>query len=255
MSRLLTVLRRRRRVAAAAAPFVPTDLGAVLLEWEKADGTIWQDSGRTTPASADLDPVGSADDMAGGGRHLLQGTSGARPTLRTNQINGLPAFLFDGGDYVKQAAALGSPVAQPFTRWLVMKLTGTPPAATEVIVNGVTAPNTAYLARLVTTGLFQLRNTTGLTTDDTDDGSAWHLWQMAFASNSVTFSKDGTSIHTGVTGTSSFEGTTLGASPFGASPVQNGTLIAEHLVTAGETAGNITSLKSYFATRYGLTIA
>ena len=45
-----------------ASAFVPTDLGATLKIWGRADGTLWQDSARTTPVTANNDPVGAADD-------------------------------------------------------------------------------------------------------------------------------------------------------------------------------------------------
>ena len=47
----------------------------------------------------------------------------------------------------------------------------------------------------------------------------------------------------------------MGATSLGASFAQNGTLIAEHFVTSGEDATDITNIKAYVAARYGLTLA
>jgi hypothetical protein len=58
--------------------------------WLKADGTLWQDSGRTTPAVANSDPVGAWDDASGNVRHFLQTTPGDRPLFYTNALNNLP---------------------------------------------------------------------------------------------------------------------------------------------------------------------
>jgi hypothetical protein len=101
----LAMTNRRRRMeyaffvdgAAAAAAFAPTDVANLGL-WLKADGTLWQDSARTTPATADGDPLGAADDYSGGAFHALQATGASRPTLKLNIRNGLPAMRLDGVD-------------------------------------------------------------------------------------------------------------------------------------------------------------
>jgi hypothetical protein len=80
---------------AAAAPFAPTDITGLQF-WTKADGTLWQESTRSTPATADDDPVGSADDLSGNGKHAIQATAGARATLKTNIQNSKPILRFDG---------------------------------------------------------------------------------------------------------------------------------------------------------------
>lgn len=84
-------------------PFAPTDIANLVL-WLKADGTKWQDSARTTSATADGDPVGAWDDESGNSSHVLQGTSGYRPTLKTGLINSLPAIRFDGYDDIMSAS-------------------------------------------------------------------------------------------------------------------------------------------------------
>lgn len=88
----LILLNRRRRSA-----FSPTDLSGLQL-WLKADGTLWQDSARTIPATADADPVGAWDDASGNGNHVTQATSTKRPTLKLSILNGKPVTRFDGAD-------------------------------------------------------------------------------------------------------------------------------------------------------------
>ncbi len=61
-------------------------------------GTLWQDSARTTPAVLDDADVGSWDDASGNGNHAQQATSGKRPILKTNILNGHPVVRFDGSD-------------------------------------------------------------------------------------------------------------------------------------------------------------
>jgi hypothetical protein len=59
-------------------PFAPTDLTGLQF-WFKADGTLWQDSARTTAATADADPVGAWDDASGNANNATQATAGTRP--------------------------------------------------------------------------------------------------------------------------------------------------------------------------------
>ena len=76
---------------------VPTDISGLML-WLKADGTLWQDSARTTPATSDGDPVGAWDDASGNGDHYTQTNNDKRPALRTSVLNSLPVVRFDGTD-------------------------------------------------------------------------------------------------------------------------------------------------------------
>lgn len=86
-------------LGAAAVPFSPADLAGLTL-WLKADGTLWQDAARTTPATADGDLIGSWDDASGNGLHVSE--SGAtRPTLKTSIVNGKPVIRFSGSQTLK----------------------------------------------------------------------------------------------------------------------------------------------------------
>lgn len=53
---------------------------------------LFQDSAATTPVTADDDPIGYWEDITGNGNHILQATSGDRPTRQT---------LVNGKNYVK----------------------------------------------------------------------------------------------------------------------------------------------------------
>lgn len=60
--------------------------------------TLFQDSAATTPVTADNQPVGCMRDKSGNGVHLLQATSGARPTWRAGGNGAAPYLSFDGTD-------------------------------------------------------------------------------------------------------------------------------------------------------------
>lgn len=88
---------------------LPTQV-AGLVSWWKADGVLWQDSARTTAATATNDPVGALDD-AFASNHLLQGgIASTRPLLKLGIQAGLPALLFDGSnDWLTKTFTLNQP--------------------------------------------------------------------------------------------------------------------------------------------------
>jgi hypothetical protein len=55
----------------------------------------YQDSGATTPAVADNDPVGLITDVSANANHPFA-SGGSRPVLKTNIVNGHPVWRFDG---------------------------------------------------------------------------------------------------------------------------------------------------------------
>ncbi len=88
-----------------------------LLQQMYSDQLIWQASALTTPAMANNDPVGGWASTTGD-KPLIQTTAGARPLLKTNQINGFPSVRFDGvDDSLKALFAL----TRPFHVFLVIK--------------------------------------------------------------------------------------------------------------------------------------
>lgn len=104
----------------AVAPVSPDSVSGLKL-WLKADGVLWQDAARTTPATADSAPVGCWDDASGVGNHFTQATAGNRPLLRTAIVNGHPVIRFDGSnDTLLTTTATGLDSAS-FTQLAVVK--------------------------------------------------------------------------------------------------------------------------------------
>lgn len=89
----------------------PTDsrLGTLYLWLDANDiATLWQDSTRLTPVTANNDPVGAWDDKSGNGRHFLQTTSGNKPLYKTSQ-DGTAGLKLDGvDDYLTRATAIAT---------------------------------------------------------------------------------------------------------------------------------------------------
>lgn len=91
--------------APTAAGLVTTGLNL----WLDANdiSTLWQDSGFTTPVTADTQSVAGWQDKSGNARHFNQTLAATNfPTYRTNITGGKPAILFDGtDDYLSAAGA------------------------------------------------------------------------------------------------------------------------------------------------------
>lgn len=84
------------RGAASGGP--PVIAGATLKFWLAGDvaATLWQDSGRTTHATADNDPVGDWDDGSLTAANVSQAVSGNKPALKLAAMNGLNVVRFSG---------------------------------------------------------------------------------------------------------------------------------------------------------------
>lgn len=94
----------------------PTTIGSGLIAWLVKGVGLFQDSGKTTPASSTSDPIGAWADQSGSVTDFLQGTGGDRP-LR--QADG--SVLFDGSNDELHTA--GSFTLQPATFFCVVKFT------------------------------------------------------------------------------------------------------------------------------------
>lgn len=100
-------------------PFAPDTLAGLKL-WLRGDGPMYSDTARTTLITADASSIAAWDDRSGAGNHVTQATSGKRPTLKTNIVNGQTVARFDGGDTLVSTTASGLDVTT-FTWLSVMK--------------------------------------------------------------------------------------------------------------------------------------
>jgi len=103
-----------KATGAAWTPALPTSDGGVLPHtWHYAgSGALFQDSGLTTPATADGDPIGGSTNQGSDSHSLIQATAGNKPTLKLNILNGEAVYRCDGGDWLRGAynAALSHPL-------------------------------------------------------------------------------------------------------------------------------------------------
>lgn len=115
---MIPVLRRqfRQHRNIAGSSFVPTDLGATLVRWWKANVGAYSDTGTTL--AVDSATVNQWNDQSGNASNIIQSTSGNRPTFKTSILNGLPVLRFDGaGD--KLSASISAMSAQ--TAFIVLR--------------------------------------------------------------------------------------------------------------------------------------
>jgi len=116
---------RNGQNAAPPVAWTPTDEGAALLFWEKADAGGYEDAAKTTPATDDGDVIGAREDQSGQGNDATQGTTANKPTLQNaagDLVNGLPVDLYDGID-----------------DGLFIVDSANPPAATQALSDAITA--------------------------------------------------------------------------------------------------------------------
>lgn len=109
---------------------------------------MWLDAGSITGLN-DGDPLSAWTDLSGLGYHATQSTAAAKPTYRTNALNGLPALDFDGVD--DNLAHTLEILAAPMTAFVVAKRT----AGGSVGYQGLVATKShSILAKQVSTELW-----------------------------------------------------------------------------------------------------
>lgn len=104
-----------------ANPFSPLDIAGLKAWYDFSDvATLFTDSARTAPITADGNVIGGVTDKSGSGNHLAQMTTGNKPLYKTNIQNGLSAALFDGADdFLSLAGTIG--IGNNVTFFLVVR--------------------------------------------------------------------------------------------------------------------------------------
>lgn len=120
---------------AKATTFQLSDVGAPYLQLD-ADLGVYKDAG-ITPAG-DADTVQEWHDQSGNDYDVTQTTEAAKPTLQTNEINGLPVIRFASGDILKASTASDWKFlhdGSAFTVFVVWKATSTNPDALYMLLD------------------------------------------------------------------------------------------------------------------------
>lgn len=92
-----------RQNGASYYPQTVADLGYDVWDWSTLNaGTLFQDSAKTTPVTANAQPVGAWVDGVSG-VDAVRATTANKPTYTTASLNGLPTLAFDGSDLLSTA--------------------------------------------------------------------------------------------------------------------------------------------------------
>ena len=93
---------------AGEVAWTPAQLSNLAVWYDPSDiSTLFKDSTGLDPVTADLDLVGKILDKSGNNYHLIQTTTAAKPTYKTDQIK--PSLLFSGSHTISDCAAAGKP--------------------------------------------------------------------------------------------------------------------------------------------------
>lgn len=241
MARVGTALLRKN----ASSAFLPSDLSG-LHSWFESDGVVYQDSARTTLATADGDPVGSWSDASGGSRHAGQGTSARRMTLKTNLYNGKAALRADGVDDYLDQAVYGGTLSQPNTMFVVVKHVA---SADKWVIDGL---NSSFRHGMVKdpTNHSMYAGTDVVAIGNTDTTTA-HVWTLQFNGASSVARKDGVAaVLAGNPGSQGLTGLRIGAHTV---PVNytNSDFLAVLLYTGAKNSTEMGQVETYLKNKYG----
>lgn len=104
-------MRLPRLMMMGGGAWTPAKLSPAL--WLKSSVGLYQDAAKTTPATADADPVGAWADQSGNGNDATQGTDTNRPSLQNaagDLVNGVQTVRGDGADnYMSHAVVASDP--------------------------------------------------------------------------------------------------------------------------------------------------
>lgn len=243
--------------AAIAALFALGEEGAW---YDPSDSsTVWQDAAGTTPAGVG-DPVGRIDDKSGNGNHATQSTSAARPVLQTS--GGLWYLDFDGVDD-RMVATFAATVNRPADIAIAWNRDVT---ASGYIYTGATADGRLFLQtynnppRAIQLGNYDL--STGAAGNWEDSATSGIVDAVVTARFTATSPYRALRINGASAapiyldpsnGADKWDGITLG-STHASSTYSNFNLYSFVGINRTLTAGEITDLESYLATKSGVTL-
>lgn len=230
----------------STAPFDPSTVTGLTV-WYKADGTLWQNSARSTPATADGDPVGAWDDASAGANHATQATAGSRPVLKTNQLNGRPSIRFDGvDDRLVKASVLA---AQPVTILAVVKNPAFAGASENFI--GSAAGASAFTSTAGKAGVFGGSSLIGATTVPTATAFIFAgYWNGA---SSKLYLNGGAADASGAAGATAFNGIVLGDYAAAGGGPFSGDLFEVLGWPSALSLTDLNNVGNYLASRWALT--
>ena len=218
----------------AIQTFTPISIAGNKL-WLKADGLSLNDS----------DAVGSWTDFSGGSNHAIQGTALNKPTFKTNQVNGLPAILFDDSNDFLDTPSI---TMSDMTVCIVLKPTGS--SDYSISFSGSGSEN--GIISNFSANTLEIYNTPRISAGSTSSSTfSLHTITRSATLGTVTY-KNGTQVATDPTANTTNTGAVrIGDNYVNANPY--GGYIAEIvLYNSSLSTSDRQLIESYLKTKYGL---
>lgn len=228
------------------SPWSPLSLGSLLVEWQEADGSAWQDVARATPAVADGDRVASILDKKTGA-YATNAEGIYRPTLKLNILNGRPVWRFDGS---KTYFLTTISQSQPMTIVLVHASRNTGQTA---FVSGAGAAGAAGGFYIDPTTIHQFAGTALNATRAAD--TAFRMQVLKFNGASSTLRENGVNLVTGDAGAENLTAGSILGGTFLSTGIPtlplNGDIAARFVLSGIISAANLALLESWLVAKYG----
>lgn len=231
----------------ADSGFSPKQINGLVL-WLKADAGTFQDSAKTTPATADLDPVGAWADQSASGNDIIQATAGNRAVLNTNVQNGMKGILFSGASHNLQKT-FGVPYAQPNT--VVVTFKSTLINNTGPVFDALTSQNEQLDSTNWGVSPMRAYSGTVLSTVTNSDVTNFHIASVVFNGGSGVVRYNKAQEATGAIGALNLDGFTLG-SRGDSTTWFVGYILEIAVYNAALTTAQMVLVENYMATRYAL---
>lgn len=255
----VTVTPSRSGVAGTAATrnfYVTPATLSNLIAWLSSDMSLYQDTGTSTPATVDGDPVGRWTNRAGT-PHATQATGTAKPTLKTNILNGQPVLRFDGGDSLDFGSQ--TPLNLPLTMVVVVKINGTTNTRL-ILTRQAGAANGAVLFRANTTNIefIIVDAAAAYATATVANDNAFHaFFGQAVNGETAFFGMDTTALSATADTITSFSNAAMnvgiGTNGTGGPPDGDYALILTY--NRKLTATELASIGAYITSKYGISVS
>lgn len=221
--------------------FGPSSLSG-LAAWYRGD-TITTSGGAVT----------QWDDKSGNGKHLVQATSGKRPTLTASGIGNQPSVVFDGSDDTLECASMTVASGSPFT---VLFVGNSATQANRVFLDSFNAVGARLAIYCQTSSQISLYGSAGFGVNGTDMSSS-HVVAAVINGASSKLSVDGAAPTTGDVGTAGLaSGLRVGIDQDQTAGRSVSGQIAEIvLYSRALTTTEVTQVARYLGARYGITVA
>lgn len=238
--------------------FSPNQIPGLVI-WVDAALGVHQGGGNTginSTISGDGDPVGYCADLSGAGNYIDQLSDSAKPTYKTNILNGRPVVRFDStldisghGDHL----ANGFNSSQPLTAFVVVKVRSLP-ASFAGILDGDNSGHQAGIGVDAVTGHYRFyTSVTNIDSSATVSTNSFKYISAIYNGTNSSMWVNGTLAATGDLGTEDVEGMVFACAVNEFFPLEGDIAEILYYNTAQGTADR-QKLETYLAVKYGLPL-